>query len=440
MKRLVAVAACLLAVAACEPTTGGGSSGKTPGPDGTVSSQYTNTSPQVNGRTDPNTGVTIYNGNRDELPNLANPIPNTPTLNFYLGRYIDSVNWWRTYRVSPSPSPYRFVSAVEPQPYVQQQMATTGLLTYLFWDNGRIVYDEITPQSRFGGSYTDRTPYHSQSMGKSITAYIVGHAICAGYIDGLDAPLTDWPLMRNTAYGSLRLSDVMDMRAGDSPFVSDETGLRRSGRWYNAHDLSSFASNELAGTEPSGARRYHYNGLATRVMINYAVFKAGSNYQSLLNRVFRDKARIANTVYLDTSVRPSEAARSAANGTHRYTVFATRYDYLRIARAMLEDWNNDTCEGRFLKELYERRRTKEGRSDNPRDGRALGYAGQFHMDFTEMRGRPVFGMLGQGGQSILIDFQNNRIVATNSIHTAYDWYNLVHQVIKTGRLTPPQEG
>ena len=437
MKRLIAIGFCLLATAACEPTTSG-SSGKTPGPDGTVSSQYTNSNPQVNGRTDPNTGITIYGGSGDEIPNRANPIPNTPTLEHYVKQYVDSVNWWRTYRVSPSSSPYRFASAVERQPYVQRQMETTGLLTYLMWDNGRIVYDEITPPNRFGRYYTNRTPYHSQSMGKSITAYIVGHAICAGYIDSLDSPISDWPLMRNTAYGNLNLIDIMNMRAGDSPFVDDDTGLRSSGRWYNSHDLRSFANNELAGTEPSGNRRYHYNGLATRVMINYAVFKAGDNYQSLLNRVFRDKARIANTVYLNTSVRPREAARSPANGTHRYTVFATRYDYLRIARAMLEDWNNDTCEGRFLKELYERRRTKEGRSDNPRDGRALGYAGQFHMDFTEMRGRPVFGMLGQGGQSVLIDFQNNRIVATNSIHTTYDWYNLVHQVIKNGRLNAPE--
>ena len=34
---------------------------------------------------------------------------------------------------------------------------------------------------------------------------------------------------------------------------------------------------------------------------------------------------------------------------------ATRYDYLRIAKAMLDDWQNDTCEGKYLKSFYERK-------------------------------------------------------------------------------------
>ena len=29
---------------------------------------------------------------------------------------------------------------------------------------------------------------------------------------------------------------------------------------------------------------------------------------------------------------------------------ATRYDYLRIAKAMLDDWQNDTCVGKYLKD------------------------------------------------------------------------------------------
>lgn len=410
--------------------------------DGTVDPRYSNFSPRVTGATNPNTGITFYNGDPngygsggpDEIPNNANPIPNDPTLVYHLRRYIDSINWFHAYRVDPSPSPRAFASARRTHPHLTEQMRTTPLLSYLYWDSGQIIHDEITPPDRFGRDFTNRTPYLSQSVGKSINAYITAHAICAGYIESIDQPLSDWPLMRETAYGQLRLIDVMNMRAGDNPHVDDFDGLKASGRWYNVHSLRSFAENELAGTTPSNSRPYHYNGLATRMMANYTVFKAGDNYQRLIDRVFRDKAGVANTVYLHRSSRKRNADLPPSHGTHRYTVYATRYDYLRIAKAMLDDWNANTCEGRVLKQIHGQRQSKNIQNDNPRTGRAKGYAGQFHTDYTEMGGRAVMGMAGRGGQSILIDFDNSRIVAVNSIHTTYDWYNLVHQVIKNGRI------
>ena len=39
----------------------------------------------------------------------------------------------------------------------------------------------------------------------------------------------------------------------------------------------------------------------------------------------------------------------------RYSFYADRYDYLRIAKTMMEDWHNDTCAGKYLKNIYENR-------------------------------------------------------------------------------------
>jgi hypothetical protein len=39
------------------------------------------------------------------------------------------------------------------------------------------------------------------------------------------------------------------------------------------------------------------------------------------------------------------------DGTSSYTFYATRYNYLRIAKAILDDWKNDTCVGKYLKKL-----------------------------------------------------------------------------------------
>ena len=46
--------------------------------------------------------------------------------------------------------------------------------------------------------------------------------------------------------------------------------------------------------------------------------------------------------------------------------WATRYDYLRIAKAMLDDWQNDTCVGKYLKTVFNNRVKKnyQGNVDN----------------------------------------------------------------------------
>ena len=40
---------------------------------------------------------------------------------------------------------------------------------------------------------------------------------------------------------------------------------------------------------------------------------------------------------------------------------ATRFDYLRIAKAIMDDYQNDTCVGKYLKEIYEEEYQKEAK-------------------------------------------------------------------------------
>ena len=50
-----------------------------------------------------------------------------------------------------------------------------------------------------------------------------------------------------------------------------------------------------------------------------------------------------------------------------------------------------------------------------------------------MKDRAVMGMDGNGGQSIMIDFDKGRINVINSIHTDYNWKKIAHSVIKKGK-------
>lgn len=85
-------------------------------------------------------------------------------------------------------------------------------------------------------------------------------------------------------------------------------------------------------------------------------------------------------------------------GAGQYGISATRYDFLRIAKSMMDDWQNDTCEGIYLKNIYKRSISKND-NDERWDGsdRRYGkanfgrltrmYGGQFHLDVVGLRGR-----------------------------------------------------
>jgi len=374
-----------------------------------------------------------------DIPQYVDPNPNVATLRWYFRRHLDDPRGFGKYSAKAAATPSAFKRDVRSNAFLTRQMSETGLVSYLFYDNGVIVHDEKSPPNRLGDMITDDTPLTSNSIGKSMTSYLLGHAICTGVIDGLDARIDDWPLFRNTVYNNQRLIDLVNMRAGDAHVVSDSKGLLKSGRWYNVHTMGSFAREELNGTSPKGregSRPYHYNGLATNIVLNYILFKAGDDFDELMDSLFAEKAGVENDVFF-MSIRGG----SSADANARYSFYASRYDYLRIARAMLGDWSNDTCVGRYLKEIAARSKRKNDRHHDPYDkfDSALGYGGFFHTDYPGMVGRNVFGLDGYGGQYVMIDFDNARIVVVNSVTIDYNWYQLVHQAIANGRLPTPED-
>ena len=50
-----------------------------------------------------------------------------------------------------------------------------------------------------------------------------------------------------------------------------------------------------------------------------------------------------------------------------------------------------------------------------------------------MKDRAVMGMDGNGGQSIMIDFDRGRIIVINAIFNNYNWKKIAHSVIKKGK-------
>ena len=119
-------------------------------------------------------------------------------------------------------------------------------------------------------------------------------------------------------------------------------------------------------------------------------------------------------------------------GSGRYTTYVTRYDYLRIAKTILEDWNNDTCVGKYLKTIYERRinKKRDKFESTAIEFYTKKYGGQFHFDVVGLTKRKILGMGGMGGQQVIIDLDRERIIVVNSLTRHYNWKKIVLKKLK----------
>ena len=382
-----------------------------------------------------NYDVNTYNG-RSEIPEKGSK-PNYETLLYYYWNYTNG-NWFNKEKYSvikASENPYECKFDLREDKNVKKQMQKTALLSYLLFEDGKIVIDELSPKDKFGKVFTNESKYHSQSVGKSITSYVLGHAICKGYIESIDAQLNDWPVLENTLYHNQKIIDIINMKAGDEKYFSpkDKSNIfANSDSKYSVTNrtIKSVMESELKNSKKSG-NKWAYNNLLPHLIMNYIIFKSGEDgFVNLLEDIFTNKAKIE----YDTSfVEPQTSTTEDRAITS--TLLVTRYDYLRIAKAMLDDWQNDTCEGKYLKSLYERKVKKnyEYSSKGEAFTNTKSYGGFFHLEPSGMKKRHIFIMDGYGGQTFTIDFDKGRIVATLAIHRDFNWMKIAHSVIKKGK-------
>lgn len=385
-------------------------------------------------------------GSGYEMPEQPKRKPNKVTLQTYLQRYIDEKRVFLGFEVTPSPQPYQFEFNLREEKVIKEQIQKTALLSYLLYENGKIVVDELTPQGRFGSQVNDNTALPSRSIGKSLTSYLTGHAICSGYIDSVDAKLDDWDWVKGTLYEGQPIIDLLNMRAGDQEYAHNNRVFlpnveERGIRW----EPLSLSLSQLKGSKPD-VRYYNYNDLAVNTVTNYLRFKTGYKYQEFTANFLHNKVGIADPLYfMAVDKMRAEIDGVEGLGATISNFSASRYDFLRIARAMLDDWQNDTCEGKYLKTIYERQMPKD-RPDK-RFQRTLkkgdwpnfsfkNYGGYFHIGLSKTdKKRHIIGMDGFGGQMIWIDFDEGRIVVTNAIYNDFNWQKIVRDVIRKGKIS-----
>ena len=349
--------------------------------------------------------------------------------------------FYQGWEVKGSENHYKFQSNLREDKDVLKEFKNnkkTGIISYLLFEDGKIVIDESDiPISIQGDKIIDGL-LPSHSMGKSLVSYVTGHAICEGYIDSVNARLNDWPLIKNTLYEDSMLLDLLNMKAGDQKWVGERRNVGSDNRIkgsmnenVNVIGLMKVMNEYLRGTEKSKLV-YNYSALTTNVILNYVKYKTGDDWEKLLNKVYSEHVGVKNSVYLQRSKKYLKTDFISA----RYSFYANRYDYLRIAKAMMDDWHNDTCAGKYLKTIYKNRIKKKDNTKEPDDVGLYTktYGGQFHFDiFGLKKTRKIIGMSGFAGQQILIDLDNKKIIVVNSLFKNYNWKKIVHSEIKKGK-------
>jgi len=350
--------------------------------------------------------------------------------------FLDYKEW----KVKGSENHYQFQSNLREDKDVLKEFKNnknTGIISYLLFEDDKIVIDVSDIPKKVSSGDTiidDLLPSHS--MGKSLVSYVTGHAICEGYIDNVNVKLNDWPLIKSTLYDNSVLLDLLNMKGGDQKWVGERMKNGSDNRIkgpkkenVNVIGLMKVMNVYLRGSEKSKLI-YNYSALTTNVIMNYVKHKAGDNWDKLLHKVFNEHVGVKNSVYFSKSRKYLKYDDFISA---RYSFYANRYDYLRIAKTMMEDWHNDTCAGKYLKTIYENRVQKK---DNTKEADDVGlytksYGGQFHFDiFGIDKTRKIIGMSGFAGQQILIDLDNKRIIVVNSLYRNYNWKKIVHSVIK----------
>ena len=87
----------------------------------------------------------------------------------------------------------------------------------------------------------------------------------------------------------------------------------------------------------------------------------------------------------------------------------------------------------FKRRLFKWSEKKPSRLKELGWGYSRKYAGFFHTDYKTVNAN-VMGMDGYGGISMLINFDDNRIVYAHSVHRDYDHKKLIFEMIRTGKI------
>jgi CubicO group peptidase (beta-lactamase class C family) len=252
---------------------------------------------------------------------------------------------------------------------------------------------------RYGEGIGPRTPLEGWSMGKSVTATLIGMLIKDGIYDlQQPAPIPEWQAPGDPR-GKIRVADILNMSSGLRIRAPQDPDYDPSGP-YPDHvylytgsvDSFRYAATRPLQWPPGAVGRYHNTDpVLANYLVRLAVEKRGEDYLSFPQRTLFDRLGI-RTMVLETD--------PFGNFLTQGYELASGRDWARLGNLYLQDgvWNGERLlpEGfvKFVSTLAPAWKA---------DGRPI-YGGFFWLngDGTFPVPREAYYMSGAGGQTTLI--------------------------------------
>ena len=130
---------------------------------------------------------------RDSIPWNAKKISDDTLLYYGFVRSKKADLMGGKWLTEASSNPYEFEFDLREDKNVDKELKKSAMMSYLLFENGKITVDKKSPEDRFGILLHEDAKLFASSMGKTIVSYVLGNAVCEGYIDGVNSKIDDWP-------------------------------------------------------------------------------------------------------------------------------------------------------------------------------------------------------------------------------------------------------
>lgn len=202
---------------------------------------------------------------------------------------------------------------------------------------GRLIAERYAP------GITAQTPLESWSMGKSVTATLMGVLIQQGaYQLWQPAPIPEWQEEKNDLRSEIRIADLLHMSSGLRIKALEDPDYDPAGT-YPDHlylytggvDLFHYAATRPLQWLPGKVGRYrNTDPVLTNYLIRLAVEKRGEEYLSFPRRELFDKLGM-RTMVVETD--------PFGNFLNQGYEFASARDWARLGNLYLQDgsWNGE---------------------------------------------------------------------------------------------------
>ena len=339
-------------------------------------------------------------GIADHLSNKSN----AETLKMHKFRLDIMPIKFHTQLIPPSPSPILSIPKTNINPVIRKVINNSDLLSVMYFDGDSIRTNELNKETLM-----PTQKMYSMSISKSFVGYLVGHALCDGFLGSLDDPIHKYvPETVGTVYEGVPLQDMINMSAGDSELFGGHQSINEYARPILAdhRSIKSFLE-ESQGKRRKEKASFRYSNMITDLVaraIDVVTPKGFAEY--FFEKIVMRGEFTSETMYF----------KDKNNwGILFAFLYASRNDYLSFGQLIANDWISNNCSGSFLKTFY-RNRVPTGTKLTGSSYKS--YGGFFWTDKEDFNFKHL-SMLGHGGQRIIVNLDAGSVLTLHAIRNNF---------------------